>query len=180
MLQLLYDRLWLVKKKLYTLTLKPSIFIIWIFLSIIYIYILIGYWICAVSSSSIRVVHDQKWIVTGIIDKRLSFLRLRIKYTVDEVLLGRWWGRPWNLSIDHIEAIYGRRPWTITRSGRFNRPYNGRTDRQHLAKSDMTERLINPWLSPKVLGAVDLHQQFPAVEEVISELIGFREPWGSY
>ena len=30
------------------------------------------------------------------------------------------------------------------------------------------------------VGAVDLHQRFLAVEEVISELIGFREPWGSY
>ena len=56
-----------------------------------------------------------------------------------------------------------------------------RTDEQTtLAKLDMTERLINAGLSPKVLGAVDLHQQFPAVEEVISELTGFREPWGSY
>ena len=64
--------------------------------------------------------------------------------------------------------------WTIQSSTQ-------RTDEQTtLAKLDMTERLINPGLSPKVLGTVDLHQQFPAVEEVISELTGFRERWGSY
>ena len=94
-----------------------------------------------------------------------------------------WRGPPWTMMRSSKELVYRPRwshPWTITRSGRFNRPYNGRTNRQHLAKPDMTKRLINPWLSPKVLGAVGLHQQFPAVEEVISELIDFREPWGSY
>ena len=78
------------------------------------------------------------------------------------------WSHPWTSSVDDNEE------WTIQSSTQ-------RTDEQTtLAKLDMTERLINPWLSPKVLGAVDLHQQFPAVEEVISELTGFREPWGSY
>ena len=97
-----------------------------------------------------------------------------------------WRGPPWMMMRSSVELVYWLQwshPWTIMRNGRFNRPYNGRTNRQHLGKPNgpnMIERLINPWMSPKVLGAVDLHQQFPAVEEVISELIGFWEPWGSY
>ena len=140
---------------------------------------MIGYWICAVSSSSRRVVHDQKWIVTGIIGKR-QFPRTKNK-------VYSWRGPPWTMVRSSVELVYRPQwshPWTSSMDDNEEWTIQSsiqRTDEQTtLAKLDMTERLINAWLSPKVLGAVDLHQQFPAVEEVISELTGFREPWGSY
>ena len=39
--------------------------------------------------------------------------------------------------LDYSEVVHGRCPWTMTRSGRFNRPYNGQTNMQHLGKSNM-------------------------------------------
>ena len=56
----------------------------------------------------------------------------------NKVVRGRY---PW---MDDNEVVH-ERWWKIR--GWFNRPYNGRTNVQHLGKSDMLERLINPWLS---------------------------------
>ena len=69
--------------------------------------LLIGYWICAVSSSSIRVVHDQKWIVTGIIDKR-QFPKTKNK-------VYSWRGPPWTMMRSSKELVYRPQwshPWT--------------------------------------------------------------------
>ena len=68
---------------------------------------MIGYWICAVSSSSRRVVHDQKWIVTGIIDKR-QFPRTKNK-------VYSWRGPPWTMVRSSVELVYRPQwshPWT--------------------------------------------------------------------
>ena len=46
----------------------------------------------------------------------------------------------WTIMKLSMDDVHGR----LSKSGRFNRPYDGRTNVQYLGKSDMLERLINP------------------------------------
>ena len=71
----------------------------------------IGYWICAISSSSIRIVHDQKWTMSGIIDKETD------KVSLDKNMVYSWRGPPWTMMRSSVEFVYRlqwSRPWTLS------------------------------------------------------------------
>ena len=65
----------------------------------------IGYWICAVSSSSIRIVHDQEWTMSRIIDKETD------KVSLDKNMVYSWRGPPWTMMRSSVEFVY-RLQWT--------------------------------------------------------------------
>ena len=71
----------------------------------------IGYWICAVSSSSIRIVHNQKWTMSGIIDKKTDTVSL------DKNMVYSWQGPPWMMIRSSVEFVYRlqwSRPWMLS------------------------------------------------------------------
>ena len=94
-----------------------------------------------ISNSSIGIIHDQERTMSGIITKETN------KVSFDKNMVYSWRGPPWTIIRSSVAVVYRllwSRPWTMKRNGRFNCPYNGRTNMQHLGKSDMLGQLINP------------------------------------
>ena len=72
---------------------------------------MIGYWIWAVSSLSIRIVHNQKWTMSGIIDGKTD------KVSLDQNMVYSWRGPPWTIIRSSVEFVYRlqwSRPWTTS------------------------------------------------------------------
>ena len=79
-----------------------------------------------------------------------------------------------------MDVVHGRCPWTMTRNGRFHRPYDGRTNMQHLEKYDMLGQLISSSgfqplrnLTPNSLASVNLGE---VIEEITAPMSLYKGP----